>query len=305
MIKIKLALFLSMLSSVVALASDTPRWSLEDTTLGWNSTSLARLYFHNSEFQRQWAFELLGKEPILGHEKILDFGCGDGKITSQLSWLVSRGGSVLGVDISEEMIRLSSSKFPPYAYPNLHYKKSDSLNFDDFPVNEEYDLITSFCVFHLVPDPLPVLKNLKKLLKPTGKLLLVIPAGKNPALFQAAGELFIKYQLPVPWANQETSAATTIRTVAGAKEMLQTAGFRPVVVEMIDTATPFYDTDELIAWMIGTMSANWNIPESLSLSFFSELAERICELDPQIVDENGVVHFKLSRIHVIATCDLL
>ena len=70
---------------------------------------------------------------------------------------------------------------------------------------------------------------------------------------------------------------------------------------MIDTDNPFYDKNELIAWMVGTTTANWNLPVELSPLFFRDLVERMCELDPTVIDQEGRLHFKLSRIHVVAT----
>jgi len=70
---------------------------------------------------------------------------------------------------------------------------------------------------------------------------------------------------------------------------------------MVDTDNPFYDKEELIVWMMGNTTANWNIPFSISRSFFSDLVERMSLLDPNLIDEEGRIHFKLSRIHLTAT----
>lgn len=73
---------------------------------------LVRLYVHNSELQRRWALAFLASnlQQLNGNEKILDIGCGDGKITAELSHLVM-DGNVLGVDLSSEMLRLAQIKF--------------------------------------------------------------------------------------------------------------------------------------------------------------------------------------------------
>lgn len=292
----------SLFSFSLCFASDAPNWSLKDVTSGWNASSLVKTYFHNSELQRQWAWELLGKFALQGHEKILDFGCGDGKVTAELSRLVSKG-SVTGVDISSEMVQFAKIKFPAYAYPNLEFIKSDSLTFEDVPGNQSYDIISSFCVFHLIANPLDLLKQFKNHLKPQGKLAMVIPAGKNPEFFKAANEMFTKYQLDAPWKNPAASSALTMRTIEGCSSLLSEAGYKIVSLEMLDIDNPFYDKAELIAWMVGNTTANWNIPLSLSPDFFRDLVERMCELDPKIIDQEGRLHFKLSRLHIVAVSD--
>lgn len=279
-------------------AQNAPNWSLSDVKSGWNDDSLVRMYFHNSELQRQWAWELMGKQALKGTEKILDFGCGDGKISAEISRLVHQG-SVTGVDISAEMLHFAQLKFPRYAYPNLTFTKTHSLIFDDIPSEQAYDIISSFCVFHQVAQPLELLKQLKGHLKPEGKLVFVIPAGKNPAFFKAANEMFSKYGLDAPWKNPSTSL--TMRTLEGCETLLKEAGYQIQSLEMIDTDNPFYDKTELVAWMVGNTTANWNIPLSMSRDFFRDLVDRMCELDPEIIDSEGRLHFKLSRIHLVAS----
>ena len=56
---------------------------------------------------------------------------------------------------------------------------------------------------------------------------------------------------------------------------------------MVDRDTPFYNKEELIAFMSGTITANWDVPLEISSAFFGDLVERMCELDPSAIDEEG------------------
>ncbi len=280
-------------------STEVATWSFSDVNSGWNSDSLVKMYFHHSEMQRQWAWELLGRSPFTGYEKILDFGCGDGKISAEMSHL-TRHGKVVGVDISKKMIHFAHIHFPPSLYPSLEFRESDSLTLADLQEKEEYDMICSFAVFHLVADPLEVLKNLKTNLKPEGKILLVIPAGENPVFYQAATEMFVKYNLEIPWATTTGLKKTTMRTLEGASFFMREAGYSIESIELINKASAFYDLEDLIAWMIGTITANWKIPVSMTQAFCSNLVHRMYELNPSMIDEEGRVHFGLSRICVIA-----
>ena len=122
---IKIFLIVFLPAKFFFLNANVPNWSFDNANSGWNSSSLAEMYFHYSETQRQWAWELLGKHRFKGNEKILDFGCGDGKITAELSHLVV-DGNVLGVDLSSEMLRLAQIKFPQFADPK--YTVLDYIN---------------------------------------------------------------------------------------------------------------------------------------------------------------------------------
>lgn len=280
------------------LYPNLPFCPFQDAKSGWNSSWLAKMYFHHSEMQRQWAWELLGKIPLEGTERILDFGCGDGKISAELARRVFRG-QVMGVDISEEMLHLAKIHFPSYAYPNLQFKKSSSLLFDELPGEEKYDLICSFSAFHLLPSPVEILKNLKTHLQPKGKLLITLPTGKNPFFFQAAKEAFAKHQLTSPW-DKGVLTGPSMRTLEGCSVILQEAGYEILSLELIDTDNAFLDLDDLISWMVGTATANWEVPVPLSQAFFTDVVSRMCELNPEMIDQEGWIRFQMPRIHIIA-----
>lgn len=69
----------------------------------WNS-ELVGPYVHNSELQRRWAFAFLAPHisELSGHEFILDIGCGDGKITADISNFVPKG-KIVGIDPSPDI----------------------------------------------------------------------------------------------------------------------------------------------------------------------------------------------------------
>jgi trans-aconitate 2-methyltransferase len=67
-------------------------------------------YYRQSGLQQAMAEEQLDRLTLGGAERILDVGCGDGKITAEIAARVPRG-SVLGVDPSRDMIAFASNRF--------------------------------------------------------------------------------------------------------------------------------------------------------------------------------------------------
>jgi trans-aconitate methyltransferase len=53
----------------------------------WN----AKEYANFSAEQQKWAEELLSKLALKGNERVLDIGCGDGKITAGIAQLLPEG----------------------------------------------------------------------------------------------------------------------------------------------------------------------------------------------------------------------
>ena len=76
----------------------------------WNAAEYARL----SALQAAMAEEVLGllREHLRGDERVLDVGCGNGKVTRKIAALVPRG-SVVGVDASAKMIELARKERDP------------------------------------------------------------------------------------------------------------------------------------------------------------------------------------------------
>ena len=92
----------------------------------------AREYEKHSQGQQKWARELIEKISLKGTENVLDLGCGDGKVTAEISKIVSKG-SIIGVDNSAGMIKLATDRHSEAIYPNLSFQEMDAgdLNFND------------------------------------------------------------------------------------------------------------------------------------------------------------------------------
>ena len=82
-------------------------------------------YEMSSSAQKLWAEELIRKIEIGGRERVLDIGCGDGRITAGIADLVPKG-SVLGIDSSREMVRFAIEKFLPEIRKNLRFAEADA-----------------------------------------------------------------------------------------------------------------------------------------------------------------------------------
>jgi trans-aconitate methyltransferase len=90
-------------------------------TARWNAAD----YAANSAAQQIWARELIAQLHLRGDERILDVGCGDGKVTAELARALPKG-SVTGIDVSPEMIAFALKTFPAKRNPNLEFHLMDA-----------------------------------------------------------------------------------------------------------------------------------------------------------------------------------
>ena len=141
----------------------------------WDATKYAGL----SSLQAAMAEEVLALLAIEGSERVLDVGCGDGKITAEIAARVPKG-EVFGVDPSHEMIAFASSHFEPAKWPNLRF---DVANARRLPFREEFDLIVSFNALHWVTEQGEALRSLRAAIKSDGLAQLrLVSSGERKSL---------------------------------------------------------------------------------------------------------------------------
>lgn len=102
--------------------------------------------------------------------EIIDWGCGPGGNFPVLS----KFGKVLGVDVSDEALKLCQEK----GFTNIA-KAGTLAEFTSLPLNPgngKFDLLTAFDVLEHIPDDHAFLQDVKTLLKPNGYILLTVPA---------------------------------------------------------------------------------------------------------------------------------
>ena len=124
--------------------------------------------FYNQNSQQQWnvAWEALKEIALLGNERILDIGCGSGKVSANIAGRVCNG-SVLGLDLSQGMIAFAQKTYAPF-YDNLMFTKGDVL---ELASSSEFDLIFSSSSLHWILDHEPLLIRVYNALKPGGSIL--------------------------------------------------------------------------------------------------------------------------------------
>ena len=110
------------------------------------------------------------KEIKWRNKKVIDVGCGTGYFAYQVA---KKGGNVLGIDYSEEAIRIAKER---YQHPNLVYKKIDVSK----KIIEKFDVVVSIGTLEQMDNPFLMLKKLKKSLKQGGKIIITSPNWLNP-----------------------------------------------------------------------------------------------------------------------------
>lgn len=141
----------------------------------WNAPEYARI----AGMQEAMAAEVLALLQLKGTERVLDLGCGNGKVTAQIAARVP-DGNVTAVDASAEMIAFASEQFPATQHPNLRFEVADIR---DLRFREEFDLVVSFNALHWIPDQNVALRAIHAAIKPDAVAQLrLVPDGPRKSL---------------------------------------------------------------------------------------------------------------------------
>jgi ubiquinone/menaquinone biosynthesis C-methylase UbiE len=159
-------------------------------------------------------------------ERALDLGCGSGWATRLLARIVSEGpegyGQVVGVDVSDEMIRVARTESKDFN--NVMYVWGSATQ---IPWEENFfDKVLSVESFYYYPDQERALAELFRVMAPKGRLFILINLYKdNPYSLQWVDKL----KVPVH-----------VRSAAEYMELLKKHAFEDVAYAQIpdDTPTP-------------------------------------------------------------------
>ena len=254
----------------------------------------AQEYEKHSQGQQKWARELIEKISLNGTENVLDLGCGDGKVTAEISKLV-RKGSIIGIDNSAAMIKLATDRHSAAIYSNLSFKEMDAgnLKFDD-----RFDLIFSNAVLHWVKDQKPVIKGMFKSLKHGGRVLLQMGGKGNAAEIV---EVLSELQTEKKW-HTYFSGFDFPFYFPGTNEyeaLLLDCGFTLNRIELIPKKMDHAGTTALKGWIRTTwLPYTERVPEEKRERFIDIVSKKYIER--YSANSNGIINVQMVRLEVEA-----
>lgn len=281
--KLWLILFVTHCSSLAYLKADDSYWD----------GALVRSYVHHSDLQRRWAWAFLASnlQQLKGNERILDIGCGDGKITADVSKFIPHG-AIIGIDPSRAMIDWAQKQYCSLEYPNLIFQEGGFL---EPHISEPFDIIISNCALQHCSNQSQAFKNLAKLIKADGKLWIMIPAIDNEAWKQARKIVQSSPKWACYWQNISPRKFFSIEECV---ELLKAANLEPQRIEKIQTIDPFVDKEDFLNFLLGTFTPA--VPLEMASAFYGEIIDEYLRLLPDAINLNGVIEARFGRIEIEA-----
>jgi trans-aconitate methyltransferase len=190
----------------------------------------AETYARHARFVSDLAGPVLEWLAPQAGERVLDLGCGDGVLTAELA---RRGVSVLGIDISESLLKAAAER-------GVETRHMDGQN---LPFDGEFDAVFSNAALHWMSNASAVIEGVFRALKPGGRFVAEFGGHGNVAAVTTA-------MRATAWRRGGDAALAGpwfFPSVAVYREMLEERGFRVVRIGLFPRPTPL--ASGMIAWL--------------------------------------------------------
>jgi len=163
----------------------------------------------NRYYERPATIALLGD---VSGKRVLEVGCGTGPVTE---WLVDHGAAVVACDVSATMLQIARSRVGDSAELH-HHDLAEPLTFLE---DASVDLVVASLVFHYLRDWVAPLRELHRVLRPTGSVVMSIhhPAWdwrnhcpEDYFAFLQVSEVWVKAHMVTFWRRPLTAVTGAV-----------------------------------------------------------------------------------------------
>ena len=141
-----------------------------------------------------WRDKTMKKMGNLSGMTVLDLCCGTGDWTFDLSKAVGKSGKVVGLDFSENMLKVAQAKLDKKDNSNIEFIQGNAMA---IPFEKEmFDAVTIGYGLRNTPDYLTVLREIFRVLKPGGKVVCIETSHPTLPIYKQAFELYFKKVMP-------------------------------------------------------------------------------------------------------------
>jgi trans-aconitate methyltransferase len=240
------------------------------TTVHWNADDYAK----HSRGQFGWAMSVIDRLHPAPDARVLDIGCGDGKVTIELARRVPRG-SVVGIDSSPAMIELAQATWDGKA-TSVEFRRMDAQALDFDAEVGGFDIVFSNAALHWARDQPAVLRGVAAALAPGGRTFFSM-GGRGTAA--------VVYRVLAEMTGEKNRWGRFLETAVsphffrGPEEYdgwLRDAGLVPRRVELVRKPMRHADATALLGWLRTTWTPfTSSVPEERRAEFLAELLDRV------------------------------
>ena len=196
---------------------------------------------------RRYDEVLLPAWEIGAQDRVVDVGCGGGWTTREAARLAV-GGSVLGVDVSAAAVARAREAARDEGVRNVTFECGDA-QVHPFPAGE-FDLAISRFGTMFFPDPVGAFGNIRRALRPDGRLVMLVWQTKEQNEWAVEIERILG-------ADEDSADAFSLGDPTTTTAILEAAGFAEVALAGVGRPVHYGpDVDTALGWVRGFASTN-------------------------------------------------
>jgi trans-aconitate 2-methyltransferase len=226
----------------------------------------ADTYDRVADPQARWGAAVLERLPLVGDERVLDAGCGSGRVTELLAERLP-DGRVIALDASPAMIDQARARLARFG-DRIEFVVADLA--EPLSIQSPVDAILSTATFHWIADHDALFRHLAAVIRPGGRLVAQFGGRGNIAsvvhVLAEIGELADNWPPPKEFAGPLDTA-----------RRLTDAGFVDVEAWLQDEPTSF-EPDEPFHAFLRTVILRQHLdalPHAEREPFVREVARRL------------------------------
>jgi trans-aconitate 2-methyltransferase len=195
----------------------------------WN----AERYHDLSSPQQVWGRRVLERLPLSGNERVLDLGCGTGRITQEIHGRLPHG-QLIAADRSDAMVATAAAWLREHA-PRAVVVQADAVA---LPFQRTLDAVFSTATFHWILDHSSLFRSIITALKPGGRVVAQCGGGPNLAALRGRADRLRREHRWSPYFD-EWAEPWYYADVESTRRRLTSAGFQEIDVSLEEAPTPF------------------------------------------------------------------
>ena len=156
----------------------------------WEKGDFTRI----AESMRESGEALVSTLDITDGLQVLDLGCGDGTTAVPAAQL---GAEVLGVDIASNLVAAGNARVQALGLTNIRFQEGDASDLSELD-DERFDLVVSIFGAMFAPNPSDVAKEMVRVTKPGGRIVMGNWIPKDPTLVAQILRISSSYSPPPP-----------------------------------------------------------------------------------------------------------
>lgn len=240
----------------------------------WNAESYHRV----SAPQTTWGRRVLARLSVRGDERVIDAGCGTGRLTGELMERLPQG-RMIAIDRSWNMLLTARANLRPEFGDRIAYAR---VELPLMPFDGYADLVFSTATFHWIRDHATLFREILRALRPGGRLFAQCGGGPNLHEAHALAEAVMRGE---PFAEyfRDWTGVWEFSTAEQAADRLRAAGFDDVVTSLEPAPTTLVDEAsyrEFVTTVIYNSHLERLPAGALRLHFIDEVTRRAAAQDP-------------------------